>query len=302
MRALALAAGAVLLTSLVAGLATAPFSAAHFNRVSPYALLANLAAVPVMGAVVAPAALAAALAAPVGLAGVPLVVLGEGVGWILSVARAVAALPGADARVGEAPGWLLGALALSGLWLAIWRGPWRLAGAAGLLGCLALAEPVPRPPVLVAPGARLVGVLGAEGRTLDRASGQSYAAERWLAADGDGASQAEAAHRPGLSPSPDAEGRRRGPLTARLGTGEGAWDLVVLGGRLATAERLRRVCRPRTVVVAPAADEAPPGACLFFGRAALEGAGTISLGIEEGHPVLRASAPPGGRPWHTAGR
>ncbi|MEL6795120.1 MAG: ComEC/Rec2 family competence protein, partial [Pseudomonadota bacterium] len=40
---------ALLGTSLLAGLATAPFSAFHFNQISHYGLLGNLAAVPIMG-------------------------------------------------------------------------------------------------------------------------------------------------------------------------------------------------------------------------------------------------------------
>ena len=37
------------LTSLIAGLATAPFGAYHFQRVAPLTLVANLAAMPVVG-------------------------------------------------------------------------------------------------------------------------------------------------------------------------------------------------------------------------------------------------------------
>ncbi|MGF1551762.1 MAG: ComEC/Rec2 family competence protein [Paracoccaceae bacterium] len=301
-RSLVLGAAAVTFTSVVAGLATTPFSAAHFNRLAPFGLVANLAAVPVMGALVAPMAVTAAVAAPFGLAGLPLAAMGAGIDWILVVAHWTANLPGADARVGEGPGWRLGALALAGLWLALWRGPWRLMGLAALGLCLGLAEPARRPDVLIAPGARLVGVMGPEGRALDRAVGQGYAAERWLAADGDGASQAEAARRPGLVPSPDEKGRRRGPLSARIGRGDAARDLVVLAGRLTTPERLARACRPRAIVVAPFADEAPEGACLFLGRAAMTGAGALAITIDDGAPVIESSAAVGGRPWHHARR
>ena len=43
------------LASLVAGLATTPYAAFHFHRVTPYGVLANLAAMPVVSAVVMPA-------------------------------------------------------------------------------------------------------------------------------------------------------------------------------------------------------------------------------------------------------
>src|SRR5712672_2180923 len=49
----------LLLASLVAGLATTPYAAFHFHRVTPYGVLANLAAMPVVSAVVMPAGLLA---------------------------------------------------------------------------------------------------------------------------------------------------------------------------------------------------------------------------------------------------
>ena len=54
----------LVLSSVVAGFATAPYAAAHFNRFSDYGLLANLLTVPVMGAVVMPAGAVASLLAP----------------------------------------------------------------------------------------------------------------------------------------------------------------------------------------------------------------------------------------------
>jgi competence protein ComEC len=50
------------LASLVAGLATTPYAAFHFHRVTPYGVVANLAAMPVVSAVVMPAGGLVALA------------------------------------------------------------------------------------------------------------------------------------------------------------------------------------------------------------------------------------------------
>ena len=75
---------------------------------------------------------------------------------------------------------------IGGLWLAIWRGPWRLGGVLGIAAGLALwATAPPRPDVLIAPEARLVGVLGAKGSVLDHDRAQSFAAKTWLRRDGD---------------------------------------------------------------------------------------------------------------------
>src|SRR5215470_10096722 len=60
----------LLLASLVAGLATTPYAAFHFHRVTPFGVLANLAAMPVVSALVMPAGLLGLLAMPFGLDGV----------------------------------------------------------------------------------------------------------------------------------------------------------------------------------------------------------------------------------------
>src|SRR5262249_56906777 len=63
---------ALILASLVAGLATTPYAAYHFHRLAPYGVLANLLAMPVVSAVVMPAGIPGLLALPfgVGAAGV----------------------------------------------------------------------------------------------------------------------------------------------------------------------------------------------------------------------------------------
>ncbi|MEM7491690.1 MAG: ComEC/Rec2 family competence protein, partial [Pseudomonadota bacterium] len=77
----------LLVSSIVAGLATGPFAAAHFNRIGQYGVLANLLAVPVMGFAVMPMLLIALLLWPLGLEGPPLFVASYGIGWILGVAE-----------------------------------------------------------------------------------------------------------------------------------------------------------------------------------------------------------------------
>ncbi|MEL6769161.1 MAG: ComEC/Rec2 family competence protein [Pseudomonadota bacterium] len=287
--------GALLLTSIVAGAATAPFSGVHFNRIAPWGLLANLAAVPVMGAWIAPMAVLAGLAAPFGLAGPMLGLMGLGIDWVLGVAHWVAALPGADAGVPAAPPWLLGAVALGGLWAAIWRGPWRGMGlAAAVLALMAArAEPPPRPAVIIAEGGRLIGVLGPEGRVLDRALGQGFAAETWLRRDGERPGQEAAAARPGF----EADGERRA-LSAPLADG---WEVLALRGRGVTEARLSEACGPRFVVIAPGQDHAPAGPCVFIGARQLA-EGSVAVWITPEGTRMESSAPSGARRWHRGWR
>jgi len=57
------------LASLIAGLATMPYAAFHFHRVTPYGVLANLAAMPVVSVLVMPAGLLGLVAMPFGFDG-----------------------------------------------------------------------------------------------------------------------------------------------------------------------------------------------------------------------------------------
>src|SRR5690606_25796112 len=79
-------AGGVVLSSFIAGMATAPVAAAHFNQIPHYGLLANVVSVPLMGLVVMPAAVLAALLWPVGLSSLGLALMKPAILWILAVA------------------------------------------------------------------------------------------------------------------------------------------------------------------------------------------------------------------------
>lgn len=71
---------AVVMSSFIAGVATAPFGAAHFNQISHYGLLANLLSVPVMAALIMPLAVMAAVLAPIGLGWLPVKLMGPPIG------------------------------------------------------------------------------------------------------------------------------------------------------------------------------------------------------------------------------
>src|SRR5438876_7173241 len=89
----------LVLASLVAGLAPTPYAAFHFHRVTPYGVVANLAAMPVVSAVVMPAGLLGLAVMPFGLDGVFWRIMEVGIDWMIVVTQWVAALPGAIGRM-----------------------------------------------------------------------------------------------------------------------------------------------------------------------------------------------------------
>ncbi|UEM05895.1 ComEC family competence protein [Skermanella rosea] len=175
----------IALTSVIASLATTPFSMFHFQQVQYYGVLANMVAVPVTSFWVMPLCLVVYLAMPFGLEQLPLTGMGWGVTVIIETARVTAGLPGASQLVAAMPGFALPVMACGGLWLALWRQWWRLLGippiAAGLL-TLALDD---RPDIMVDEAGKLMAVRDASGAlALSSRNAGRFAAEVWLRRDG----------------------------------------------------------------------------------------------------------------------
>ena len=253
---------AVLISSAVAGAATAPIAATHFNQVAHYGLVANLLSVPVMGSVVIPAAVLAAVLWPVGLASPALWVMGLGIDWILLVARRVAEAAGAVSLVPAPPAAVLPLLVAGGVFAALWRGPWRLAGAAPAALALLLWAEAERPHVLIAESGGLVGVMTEDGRALSRPRGDGFVARVWLENDGDAASQETAA------------GRRDDEGWARAALPDGR-VLHHLHGR-SGPERAEALCRDGAILVLSEEWDGP-GRCTVLDAAALRETGAVAL-------------------------
>jgi competence protein ComEC len=174
------------LASLVAGLATTPYAAFHFHRVTPYGVLANLAAMPVVSAVVMPAGLLGLLAMPFGFDGVFWWLMGVGIDWMIAVTRWVADLPGAVGRMAAFGTGPLIAASLGIILLGLLRTPLRWSGAAVLPLAVAWALALPQPDILISADGHNVGVRGKDGRLhLMRTAKDAFLLKEWLAADAD---------------------------------------------------------------------------------------------------------------------
>ena len=185
----------VIVSSFVAGMATAPFAAAHFNQVPHYGLAANVVTVPLMGAVIIPGAVLAALLAPFGLAWIGLAMMELPILWILGVAETVSSWPGALSFVVAPQPLVLPVLAVAGLFLIVWQGRGRFLGAPAIGLALALWAGAERPAALVSQSGGLVGVMTEAGRALSKPKGDGFSADSWLENDGDPVVQAEASKR-----------------------------------------------------------------------------------------------------------
>lgn len=281
-----------LMTSLVAGLASAPFALYHFNRFAAFGLLANLLGVPLTGFWIMPWAVLAGLLFPFGLEAWALIPMGWGIDRLVAIAQWVAGLDGAVALVPAMPLWGLGLVALGGLWLCLWTGKMRLLGApVALAGVLSAASVVP-PDILVSGDGRLMAVRDENGRLmLSSARGQGFARETWLRRDGDSEEGAETWPRTGRS----ADGRLECVPTHCLYRAEGATVALVRQPRALPA-----ACRDTDLVIAAVSVYAPCRRATgrTIDRFDLSADGAHAIWIENGAlRIETARAARGERPW-----
>ena len=260
----------LVLSSVLAGAATAPFAAAHFNRFTDYGLLANLLTVPMMSLVMAAGAVAALLA-PLGLEALPLWVMEQASRWILFIAHWIAGLDGAVTPIVSPGPWVLPLLTFGGVFAILWKGRLRLAGLVPMAVALLLWMQAERPLLLIEPSGALVGLMGPEGRALSAANGAGFAAENWLTDDGDLATQKVAAGRPGFT---GPKGRRSFDLGGLRG--------VSLTGKGAEAGLPAACDVADLVVIGVWLEPAPPKGCLVIDRASLARSGSLALHVIDG--------------------
>jgi competence protein ComEC len=188
------------LASLVAGLATTPYAAFHFHRVTPYGVLANLAAMPVVSALVMPAGILGLVAMPFGMDGVFWWLMGIGIDWMIAVTQWVSALPGA---IGRMAAFGIGPLIASTagiVLLGLLRTPLRWSGAAILVVSVVWAVAVPQPDILISGDGHNVGVRGRDGRLhLMKTAKDAFLLKEWLAADADVRTPADSSLADGVS-------------------------------------------------------------------------------------------------------
>lgn len=289
-RRAALALTAAAMTSLVAGLASAPFALYHFNRFTLYGLIANMIVIPLTGLVIMPAAVLAFLLLPLGVDGPALWIMGQGVDGMIAVGRWVAGWDGAATLLPAMPVWAVVLVALGGLWLAIWQRRPRLFGTGAIAVGLASMVFVRGPDVLVSGDGRLIAVRGADGQLHMSGRGRGgLTRETWLRRDGQEGAQGLPAQ--GISD----DGRFACDRDGCVYTARG--HVVAFSRR---AEAMAEDCRLATVLVALATR---PRDCIgprfTIDRVALTRDGGHAIWLEDSGDAraLSVNGARGERPW-----
>ena len=275
------------LASFVAGLATMPYAAFHFHRITPYGVLANLAAMPVVSALVMPAGIIGLVVMPFGFDSVFWRLMDFGIVWMIAMSQWVAALPGA---IGRMAAFGIGPLIASSagiILLGLLRTPLRFAGVGALALSVAWALATQQPDVLVSADGRSVGVRGKDGRLhVMRAGKDAFLLREWLGADADARQTSDASLADGVSCDDD------GCVTA-MANGR----LVALALK---PEALADDCS-RAAIVISARPVPADCAALVIGPNVSRARGTVMLRQRGDDYVIDAQRPRGtDRPWSPA--
>lgn len=117
--------GGLVFTSLLATMATLPFTIYLFHRFSLHAIEANLVAVPLTSLVIMPCALITCLLTPLGWGDGPLGAFEYSLNLLTHIAATVSSWHGANIWVAHPPVISFVLVVSGGLWLFLWQQPWR---------------------------------------------------------------------------------------------------------------------------------------------------------------------------------
>jgi ComEC/Rec2-related protein len=180
---------AIVATSVVATLATAPFAVYHFNRLALIGVLSNIIAIPLTGFWILPWGMLALLLMPFGFDDLALTPMAWGTGLLIRLAEFAASAPGAAVSLPLLPDSGLALIAIGGLWLCLWQTSWRLVGLIGIAAGIASMVLVVPPNILIDGQGTLMGVRLSNGTiALSSASSSHRSRRNWSQRNGQEAS------------------------------------------------------------------------------------------------------------------
>lgn len=170
----------IVVSTLVATVATAPFAAYHFHSIALYGLAANLVVIPVMTLWVMPLLMASCFLMPFGADALLAVPLRAGLHLVEFTAREISSWPMATVHVAPFSVGLLVVLSISALWILIWKQSWRWAGLVGLVIAAFIPWSQTPPDVLVSADGRLIAVWDGQGMVLSPGRKDRFTRDVWI--------------------------------------------------------------------------------------------------------------------------
>lgn len=292
------------MTSLIAGAATAPLAAYHFNTIAPLSILGNLAAMPIVGFIIMPVGFVACLLMPFGLEPLAFSIMGYGIDLVIGIAGYVSQLSGGAEQVGRISVLTPLICTLGILWAAIWRCRWRWGGI-GLFALGVAAAPLATNPdiVITETGTGLLVKLQNAPLSLKRESGSAFEAKILLRAYADQRTSRDNSLTNGFVCDPDGctytiMGNRNGLETDTRIESQQPVALIALA-------RTRRAfvedCHRADIIVSrfDAPVNCPNPVHIFDGKR-LKQTGAVAMHLSDtGDLSISTAKPKFSRPWHS---
>lgn len=291
------------MTSLIAGAATAPLAAYHFNTIAPLSILGNLAAMPIVGFIIMPVGFFACLLMPFGLEPLAFSIMGYGIDLVVGIADFVSRLSGGAEQVGRISVLTPLVCTLGILWAAIWRSRWRWAGL-GLFALGVAAAPLAVTPdiIITETGTALLVKPKNAPISLKRERGSAFEAKILLRAYADHRTSRDNSLANGFVCDPDGctyeiMGYRKGLEADNTTEREDPVATIALA-------RTRRAfvmdCHRADIIISRfEAPEYCPNPAHIFDIKRLKQTGAVAMRLSEtGDLSVRTARPKNPRPWH----
>ena len=169
----------MILISVVAEIATLPFVISQFNNVSPYGVIANMLATPVMSFYLMPTVALFFILLPFGLQHGALWLMKWGILALLGIGRWVAHFPHAQLFLPALPGYGVALFALGLMWVCLWQTRGRLFGVIAMVLGVATMSFNHLPDMLIGSGLKQIVLRTDEGYVLARGRATSMIPSLW---------------------------------------------------------------------------------------------------------------------------
>jgi competence protein ComEC len=139
----------IVISSLIAGFATMPYSMYHFNQIANYGLIANLVAIPLTSFVLMPLVVINFILFPLGLDYYTLKLASFATKAIVWIANYTASLPHALISPPHMPAEVIGIITIGSLWLLLWQQKWRYLGLLPILAGFTMMKTQELPDIML---------------------------------------------------------------------------------------------------------------------------------------------------------
>lgn len=174
----------LLLTTIVAQLATTPIILFHFNNLTLYGVVSNLVLTPVVTFILMPMVALYFLLLPFGLGGLALHIMAYGIEAMLYVAHEVSGWPFAITYLPSPAEWGIALATLGLVWLCLWQSRARRFGALAVIIGTATLFLARTPDLFISPRAQQIALRSEKGFVLLRGKSTGLFAELWANGSG----------------------------------------------------------------------------------------------------------------------